>query len=50
MRVAGTGAGSCVFRVPGMEQALAGNFTPGAVEGIALAPDELNSGLHASAE
>jgi carbon-monoxide dehydrogenase medium subunit len=49
-RVAVTGAGSCVFRVPEMEAALAKNFTPEAVANIAVSQDGLNSDIHASAE
>jgi aerobic carbon-monoxide dehydrogenase medium subunit len=50
MRVAVTGAGPCVFRLAGMEAALAGSFTPDAVARIAVDPAELNSDLHGSAE
>jgi carbon-monoxide dehydrogenase medium subunit len=50
VRVAVTGAGPCVFRVPDMEAALAKTFTPDAVAGIKVAPDDLNSDLHGSAE
>ncbi len=51
VRVAVTGAGDGgVFRVPEMESALAANFTPSALEGIAVPPDDLNSDIHASAE
>ncbi len=49
-RVAVTGAGACVFRATEMEQALAGNFSPGAIEGIPVAEDGLNADIHASAE
>ncbi|MDE3114886.1 MAG: xanthine dehydrogenase family protein subunit M [Pseudomonadota bacterium] len=49
-RVAVTGAGSCVFRVPQMEAALSANFAPEAVAGIKVPADDLNSDLHASAE
>ena len=49
-RVAVTGAGSCVFRVPEMEAALAKAFTPDAIANIAVSPDGLNSDLHGSAE
>ena len=49
-RVAVTGAGPCVFRVPEMEQALAKKFTPESVANIAVEQDELNSDIHASAE
>ena len=50
VRVAVTGAGPSVFRVPAMEQALAGNFSEGAVDGIGVDAGSLNSDIHASAE
>ena len=51
VRVAVTGAGhDGVFRIPAMEQALAGSFTPAALDGIAVSPGHLNDDLHASAE
>ncbi len=50
VRVAVTGAGSCVFRVPEMEAALAKKFVPEAVASIAVPADDLNSDLHGSAE
>ncbi len=50
VRVAVTGAGPCVFRVPAMEQALAQDFQPQALDGIEVPADELNDDLHASAE
>ena len=50
MRVAVTGAGPCVFRVPAMEQALSQDFSPQAVTRLAVPAEELNSDLHASAE
>ncbi|MBU6442601.1 MAG: xanthine dehydrogenase family protein subunit M [Alphaproteobacteria bacterium] len=49
-RVAVTGAGSCVFRVPRMEAALNADFTSEAVAGISVPADDLNSDLHGSAE
>jgi carbon-monoxide dehydrogenase medium subunit len=49
VRLAVTGAGPCVFRVAAMEQALAEEFSPGAVADIHVAEDDLNSDLHASA-
>jgi carbon-monoxide dehydrogenase medium subunit len=49
-RVAVTGAGPCVFRVPEMEAALARSFTPDAIKGITIPQDGLNSDIHASAE
>ncbi|NIR31359.1 MAG: xanthine dehydrogenase family protein subunit M [Gammaproteobacteria bacterium] len=50
VRVAVTGAGASAFRVPEMEKALGSSFTPDALAGISVPPDELNSDLHASAE
>ncbi len=50
VRVAVTGAGPCVFRVPEMEAALAQSFTPDAIKDIAIPDDGLNSDIHASAE
>jgi carbon-monoxide dehydrogenase medium subunit len=50
VRVAVTGAGPCVFRVPEMEAALAKSFTADAIKDIAIPEDGLNSDIHASAE
>ena len=50
VRVAVTGAGPSVFRVPEMEQALAGNFSPDAIARIEIPADGLNSDMHASNE
>jgi aerobic carbon-monoxide dehydrogenase medium subunit len=49
IRVAVTGAGPCVFRWAEAEAALAGSFTPEALEGLAGDADALNSDLHGSA-
>jgi carbon-monoxide dehydrogenase medium subunit len=49
-RVAVTGAGPGVFRVPEMEKALAAKFAPESVANIAVKADGLNSDIHASAE
>jgi carbon-monoxide dehydrogenase medium subunit len=49
-RVAVTGAGPGVFRVPEMEKALAGKFAPESVANIAVKSNGLNSDIHASAE
>jgi carbon-monoxide dehydrogenase medium subunit len=49
-RVAVTGAGPGVFRVPEMEKALAGKFAPDSVASIAVKASGLNSDIHASAE
>ncbi len=50
VRVAVTGAGPCVFRVPEMEAALATSFTPDAIKDIVIPDTGLNSDIHASAE
>ena len=50
VRVAVTGAGPCVFRVPEMEAALGRSFTPDAIKDITIPQDGLNSDIHASAE
>jgi len=49
-RVAVTGAGPSVFRVPEMESALAANFAPDAVDGIRVAADGLSNDIHGTAE
>ena len=49
-RVAVTGAGPGVFRVPEMEAALSKNFSSAALNGVAVAAKGLNSDLHASAD
>jgi aerobic carbon-monoxide dehydrogenase medium subunit len=50
VRVAVTGAGPGVFRVPEMEAALAKKFSPDAVVHVKISADDLNSDIHASAE
>jgi carbon-monoxide dehydrogenase medium subunit len=50
VRVAVTGAGPCVFRLPDFEQALAANFAPGALDGLSVSSANLNTDIHASAE
>ncbi|MBI2236144.1 MAG: FAD binding domain-containing protein [Magnetospirillum sp.] len=50
VRVAVTGAGACVFRLPEFERALAGNFSAAALHGLSVPPDHLNRDLHATAE
>jgi aerobic carbon-monoxide dehydrogenase medium subunit len=50
VRVAVTGAGSCVFRVKAMEDALAKNFSSDAIKDIKIPADDLNSDIHGSAE
>ena len=49
-RVAVTGAGPSVFRVPDMESALESAFSPDRLEGITLDADDLNDDMHASSE
>ena len=49
IRVAVTGAGPGVFRVPAFEEALRKKFTPEAIDGLKVPEDDLNSDLHASA-
>ncbi|MGD2139598.1 MAG: xanthine dehydrogenase family protein subunit M [Burkholderiales bacterium] len=49
VRVAVTGAGACVFRVPEMEKALSAKFAADAIAGIEVAADDLNADMHASA-
>ena len=48
-RVAVTGAGSYVFRVAALEQALAKRFAPEACDGISVPAEGLNSDLYGSA-
>jgi aerobic carbon-monoxide dehydrogenase medium subunit len=50
VRVAVTGAGPCVFRLPEFEQALASDFSPAALDGLSVSSADLNSDIHASAE
>jgi len=50
IRVAVTGAGACVFRIPEMEAALAKSFTADAIQHITVPPGDLNNDLHATAE
>ena len=50
VRVAVTGAGAKVFRVPEMEAALSKRFEPDALAGISVSADELNGDAEASAE
>ena len=49
VRVAVTGAASCVFRVPEMEAALAKRFSPESLAGIGVAAATLNGDIHGSA-
>ena len=50
VRVAVTGAGPVVFRVPEMEKALGAKFAAESVAGVKVKADGLNTDLHASAE
>lgn len=50
IRVGVTGAGPCAFRSTPLEAALAKNFSPQAVQGVAIDHSRFNSDLHASAE
>jgi aerobic carbon-monoxide dehydrogenase medium subunit len=50
IRVAVTGAASCVFRAREMEKALRSKFAPESVEKISVSADDLSSDMHASAE
>lgn len=50
VRVAVTGAANCVFRMKPMEKKLAEKFAPESIARVKVAPDGLNSDLHASAE
>ena len=50
VRVAVTGAGPSVFRVPEMEAALGRSFNADAIKDIAIPDSGLNSDIHASAE
>jgi len=50
VRVAVTGAGPAVFRVPDMETALSGSFSADALKGISVSADDLNSDIHAGAD
>ncbi|MPW18873.1 carbon monoxide dehydrogenase [Paraburkholderia sp. CNPSo 3157] len=50
VRVAITGAAPSVFRSTELESALNANFTEAAARGVTIAPDDLNTDLHASAE
>lgn len=45
-----TGAGACAFRATALEEALAVDFSPGAVDGMEIDHSEFNSDIHASGE
>jgi carbon-monoxide dehydrogenase medium subunit len=50
VRVAVTGAASCVFRCQPLEEALGRSFTADAAKAVTVSPAGLNSDLHGSAE
>lgn len=50
VRVAVTGAGPCAFRATALEEALAGNFSAAALDGLTVDAAEMNGDLHASPE
>jgi carbon-monoxide dehydrogenase medium subunit len=50
VRVAVTGAGSCVFRAKTMEKRLSEKFAAESIARVKIAPDDLVSDIHASAE
>ncbi len=50
MRVAATGAGPGVFRIPDMEKALGKSFSADALKGIKVPSANLNTDIHATAE
>ncbi|ACC69288.1 xanthine dehydrogenase family protein subunit M [Paraburkholderia phymatum] len=50
VRVAITGAAPSVFRATDMENALNADFTEAAARGVTIAPDDLNTDMHASAD
>jgi aerobic carbon-monoxide dehydrogenase medium subunit len=50
VRVAVTGAKSCVFRVKALEDALAKNFSAAACDGVSVPATGMNGDMHGSAE
>lgn len=50
IKVAVTGAGPKVFRVPEIEAALSAGFTPDAAKAVSVSADDLSSDMHASAD
>ena len=50
VRVAVTGAASCVFRCKELEAALNKSLTPAAAKAVKLSADEFNGDLHATPE
>lgn len=49
VRVAVTGAGSCVFRISEMEETLTHSLEPQSIVNVRVSPNELNEDIHASA-
>ena len=50
VRVAITGAASCVFRSKELESSLSNNFSSSAIDSVNISSKGLNSDIHASAE
>ena len=50
VRVAVTGAESCVFRCKKIEDALSSNFSPSAIDNVSISSKGFNADIHASAE
>ena len=50
VRVAGTGATDHAHRGPRLEKALSDNWSPGALDGVTLPVEHMNSDIHGSAE
>jgi carbon-monoxide dehydrogenase medium subunit len=50
VRVAVTGAGSCVFRATDLEERLSDSFSTGVLDGVVISPDGLTSDVHGPAE
>jgi len=50
VRVAVTGAGSCVFRCKKIEDALSSNFSPSAIYKVNISSKGFNTDIHASAD
>lgn len=50
IRVGVTGAGPCAFRASGMEEVLADDLSPEALDGVSVPDVGFNSDIHASAE
>jgi carbon-monoxide dehydrogenase medium subunit len=50
VRVAVTGAKSCVYRESALEAALSKSFTPEAAKGVSVSAAGINADLHGSAQ